>query len=130
MTGINAWPAWIALIFAAAPILLAFVSMAYGRYLYCCHLPALMEAMKNSRYVYIGGRSLQKQGWYGSGMVIATFTGMIMFPKSAIQMGNLNPMDLENFPPYLKRRLLTHGAMNLVSLVWAGILYFLIDLDK
>lgn len=129
MTRINVC-GWIALIVAAAPLLLAFVSILYGRYLYWRHLPALMDAMKNSRYVYAGGRSLLKRGWFGSIMVIATFTGMIMFPKSAIQMGDLNPVDLESFPAHLKRRLLTHGAMNLVSFVWLGILYFLIDLDK
>lgn len=130
MTSINAWHGWIALLFACSPLLLTYASILYGRHIYCRYLPALMDAMKNSRYVYMGGRSLQQRGWIGSIMVIATFTGMIVFPKSAIQMGNLSPVDVKNFPPHLRRLLVTHGVMNLVSFAWLVILYAFNDMER
>lgn len=99
MTSIDTWSPWIAIIVIGGWSLLAAAGLVFSLYLSRCHLDAIKEALKNSRYIYVWGPSLGKRGLIWSVLEIAKISGMIMMPKASIRIGELDPVDLENFPP-------------------------------
>lgn len=126
MTSIDTWPLWITIIVAGGPTLLSAISTAYSLYLSHHYLDTMMEALKNSRYIYLRGAELRNKGPIGSMLVIAKIAGMILLPKASLRIGELDPSDLDNFPPYLKRMLKIDATMIFSSVVWAGIAYALV----
>lgn len=118
MTDIDTWPLWLAICFLAGPIVLGFVSVAYSQYLRYWHLDAMIEALKNSRYIYIWGPSLRKQGVIGTSLMIAKLSQMILMPRSSLKTGELDLSDLENFPPYLRRLLRVDQVILIVGCIW------------
>ncbi|CAI8698778.1 Cell wall polymerase [Pseudomonas sp. IT-196MI5] len=123
---ISNWPVWAVLIFNGGPLLLGVAGIAYSLYL-GRHLDAMMEALKNSRYIYIWGPGLQKQGWFGCLMLVAKISGMVMMPKASIRIGELDPVDFKNFPPHLKRLLKIKAVMLVGSGVWLLIASLLLE---
>jgi hypothetical protein len=117
MTSIDTWSPWIAIIVTGGPILLGIVSIAYTLYLSRRHLDAMKEALKNSRYIYLWGPSLGTRGLIWSLLEMAKIAQMITMPRSSLHIGELDPVDLENFPPHLKRLL----KIKLVILVGCGV---------
>jgi hypothetical protein len=126
MTSIDNWSPWAAIFFLGAPFLLAVAGFAYSLYLSHRHLDAIKVALKNSRYIYIWGPSLGKRGFIWSLLEIAKITQMIMMPRASLIIGELDPNDLENFPPYLKRLLKIKLLMLVGCSVWAIISYVLV----
>jgi len=120
MTSIDHWNPWVAIFVIGGPFLLAIVSLTYSVYLSRCHLDAIKDALKNSRYIYLWGPSLGRGGLIWSHYEMSKISGMVAWPKTYIRMGDLNPVDVENFPPHLKRRLLINLTMMGISS--AGIL--------
>jgi len=118
MTNIDTWSPWVAIFVLAAPFLLAYVGAEYSLYLSHCHLGAIKEALKNSRYIYIWGPSLGNRGLIWSLFEISKISGMIIWPRSAIMIGELDPVDLKNFPPHLKRHLIANLTIMSISLTW------------
>ncbi len=126
MTAEEFWRSWLAFWLLAGPILLACVSIIFNLYLSRRHLDAMMEAMKNSRYMYIWGTAWRRQGWFGGFVLINKIAGMVVWPKAYIRYGEVAYMDIENFPPHLKRLLTVYVVILLVSLSWMAIAYFLV----
>lgn len=118
MTSIDTWPLWIAITVTGGPILLAACTLAYGLYLTRRHLDAITDALKNSRYIYIWGTSLGKRGLFWSIFEMGKLSGMILWPKASITIGELDPVDFENFPPRLKRRLIINLKLMIFSFIW------------
>ncbi|KRP82138.1 MULTISPECIES: hypothetical protein [Pseudomonas] len=118
MTSIDTWPRWLAIIVAGGPGFLSVVGLGYSLYMTHRHLDAIKEALKNSRYIYIWGSSLGKRGLIWSLLEMSKIAGMVMWPKASILNGELSPIDLQNFPPYLKRHLTTLTAMAFTALTW------------
>ena len=118
MTSIDTWPRWLAIIDAGGPGFLSVVGLGYSLYMTHRHLDAIKEALKNSRYIYIWGSSLGKRGLIWSLLEMSKIAGMVMWPKASILNGELSPIDLQNFPPYLKRHLTTLTAMAFTALTW------------
>ncbi|MFO2462151.1 hypothetical protein OOJ96_19125 [Pseudomonas sp. 15FMM2] len=113
------WKSWLAFwIVGGIPGLLAVAGIAYSLYLSRCHLDAIKDALKNSRYIYLWGPSLGKRGLLWSLYEIAKIAGMVVWPRADIHIGNVNPVDLENFPPHLKRHLIVNITLMLTSLAW------------
>ncbi len=75
MTAEEFWKSWLAFWLLAGPSLLGFVSIAYSQYLSHCHLDAIKEALKNSRYIYLWGPSLGKRGLIWSLLEISKISG-------------------------------------------------------
>ncbi|WP_421555268.1 hypothetical protein [Pseudomonas kitaguniensis] len=117
MTSIDDWPLWIAIFVSGGPILLGFIGLAFSLYLTHRHLGAMKEALKNSRYIYIWGDSLGKRGVLWSLLEMSKIAGMITMPKVHLRLGDLDPVDLENFPRYLKRLLISVTATILTSFI-------------
>lgn len=127
MTSINTWSPWVALTVMSGPILLAIVSFVYSLYLRSRHLDAIKEALKHSRYVYLWGPSLGRRGLIWSLLEIVKFTGMVTMPKTHIRLGDLDPLDAENFPPRLKRLLQVKAVMMIGGGVWLGVVFVLLE---
>ena len=126
MTMEEFWKSWLAFGILTGPFLLAVAGFAYSLYLSHRHLDAIKVALKNSRYIYIWGPSLGKRGFIWSLLEIAKITQMIMMPRASLIIGELDPNDLENFPPYLKRLLKIKLLMLVGCSVWAVISYVLV----
>jgi hypothetical protein len=94
------------------------MKILFNLYLIRRHLDAMMNALPNSRYIYIWGKTLRKQGWFGGMLLINKIAGMIMFPKSYIRLGDFDRDDVSNFPPHLKRLLKIEITMLMVSAAW------------
>ena len=113
------WKSWLAFwIVGGIPGLLAVASTAYSLYLSRCHLDAIKEALKNSRYIYIWGDSLGKRGLIWSLLEITKIAGMVTWPRTYICLGDVNPADLESFPLYLKRLLIIDLTLMLTTFAW------------
>jgi hypothetical protein len=126
MTSIDTWSPWIAIIVAGGPILLGAVNTAYCLYLSRRHLDAMMEALKNSRFIFIWGPGWRSQGWFGGCVLVTTIAGMVVWPKAYIRYGKVAAEDIENFPPLLKRLLVIYVAGVNVSLIGMTITYLLV----
>lgn len=118
MTGIDTWPPWVSIFVAGGWGMLAVAVIAYSLYLRHRHLDAIKKALKNSRYVYIWGDSLGKRGFIWSLLEISKIAGMIVWPRASIIIGEVNPADLERFPPHLKRYLVINLTMMIISFTW------------
>lgn len=126
MTNIDTWPPWAAIIFAGGPILLAAAGLAFSLYLTHCHLDAMKEALKNSRYMYIWGTSLGRRGLIWSLLEMSKIAGIVVWPRASIIIGEVDPGDIEKFPPYLKRLLVVDLAMMIIACIWMGVVVVLL----
>lgn len=127
MTSIDTWDPWVAIIVIGGPILLGVVNFAYSVYLSRRHLDAIKKALKNSRYIYIWGSSLGTRGLIWTLLEVVKITGMITMPKTYIRLGDLDPMDADNFPPHLKRLLQIKAVMLIGAGIWLGVVYVLLQ---
>ena len=127
MTSIDTWSPWIAIIFTGTPILLAYVGIVFSLYLSHRYMDAIKEALKNSRYIYIWGPCLGKRGMIWSLLEIAKITGMLTWPWASLRIGELDPADLKNFPPRLKRLLVINITMFYVSFTWMAVVAVVLE---
>lgn len=111
---------WLSFWLVSGPLWLAFMNMAFSLHIYHRYLDALMDALKNSRYIQDAERELRNQGWRSAIQVVAKITGMILLPRASIRIGELDAADLQNFPPHLRRLLIIDAVMLLTCLVWGG----------
>ena len=118
MSSIDTWSPWVAIFFLGAPGLLAVAGIAYSLYLSHRHLEAIKEGLKSSQYMYLWGPSLGKRGFIWSLLEISKIAGMVMWPRASIIIGEVNPTDLGNFPPYLKRHLIVNMTLMLTAFIW------------
>ena len=126
MTSIDTWSPWIAIIVIGGWSLLAAAGLAFSLYLSNRQLDAIKEALKNSRYVYIWGPSLGKRGFIWSLLEISKIAGMVVWPWASLRIGELDPIDLKNFPTRLKRLLIIDLTIMIISCTWMGIAVVLI----
>ena len=128
MTTDESWNAWLEIWLLASPFLFGLTGLALSLYLTHCHMDAIKEALKNSRYIYLWGDSLGKRGLIWSLLEMSQIAGMILMPKLHIRHGKLDPVDYENFPPYLKRLLTIVTTMIFTSVIWMGAAVILVKL--
>lgn len=121
------WRSWLVLCFLVGPFLLGIVSTGYSVYLNQRYWGEITEALKNSRYIYIWGPSLRNRGWIWSSLVIAKIAQMIIWPTSSLRIGELDPTDLKNFPPKLKRLLKIDSMMMIGSAIWLAVVIALVQ---
>jgi hypothetical protein len=110
--------------FIGGPFLLTLISLAYSIYL-SRYLESMLAALINCPYIVFRA-GLRHQGWFGRLMLLATITGMVMWPAPGIRAGVMDPVDIENFPPHLKRLLKIKSVILISIFVWALSGYVLI----
>ena len=115
---------WIVL--AMIPLNLA--CLIFSLYLIRHHLDAMMEALKNSRFIYLWGPAWRSRGCFGGFVLLSKIAGMMLFPNAYIRIGDVDPVDVKNFPPYLKRLLIIDKTLMVVTLGWMGVVVALIKL--
>jgi hypothetical protein len=123
------WKSWLAFCLLAGPILLGYVHIVFSLYLSRRHLGAMMKALRNSRYIYIWGAGLWSQGWFGRYILINKIGGMVLWPRAYIRIGDVDPIDVENFPPHLKRLLKIDAVMLIGSAFLALVGYVLMKFE-
>ncbi|XXE00495.1 hypothetical protein J3P88_28870 [Pseudomonas sp. Z3-6] len=121
------WKSWLAFWLMAGPTLLSFVGAVFSLYLSHRHLDAMKEALKNSRYIYLWGPNLGRRGLIWSFLEIGKIAGMVLWPGVSIRIGEVDPVDIENFPRYLKRLLLIEMTIIIVALIWMALAAVLIQ---
>ncbi|WP_339478430.1 MULTISPECIES: hypothetical protein [unclassified Pseudomonas] len=126
---ISGWPVWALLILNGGPILLSFVSLIFTMYLSRRHLDGMMEALDNSRYIHLWGPAWRGQGWVGGIVLIVKIAGMVVFPRANILNGDVDPTDIQNFPPRLKRLLVVFVLIVLTSIVWMVLVCLLLKFE-
>ena len=127
MTSIDTWSPWVSIFVAGGWSLLAVAGTAYSLYLSRCHLDAIKEALKNSRYIYIWGDSLGKRGLIWSLFEISKIAGMVLWSRAYIRLGDVSPVDLENFPPHLRRHLIVNTTLMITSCIWMIVAALLVE---
>ena len=127
MTSIDTWSPWVAIIVAGGWLILGYAGLGLSLYITHRHLDAIKEALKNSRYIYLWGDSLGKRGLIWSLLEMSQIAGMILMPKLHIRHGKLDPVDYENFPPYLKRLLTIVTTMILTAAIWLAAISILLE---
>lgn len=117
----SGWPLWAFLIFNGGPFVLIVIGIIYNLYLTYRHLNDMLDALKNSPFSCTWAAILRGQGWAGCALLIAIISGMILMPKVYIRAGHLNPIDFENFPGYLKRKIYIVTGLMCGGGVWLAI---------
>ncbi|WP_420232337.1 hypothetical protein ACN079_25385 [Pseudomonas sp. ABY48] len=125
MISIDTWPPWVAIIVTGG---WGLAGLAFSLYLSHRHLDAMKEALKNSRYIYLWGRSLGKRGFLWSLLEIAKIAGMVVWPRASIRIGEVDPVDIKNFPPHLKHLLVINLTLMTIAFAWLAIAAVLIKL--
>lgn len=100
------------------------VTFAYSLYL-SRHLDAMLDALKRSRHIVVW-RGLRNQGWFGRLMLVTKITGMVVWPGPGIRAGEMDPADIANFPPHLKRLLKTKIVISAVIVIWGALAYVMV----
>jgi hypothetical protein len=122
------WSSWFAFALLAGPLLLILVGIAFSLYIDRRYLVDMLEALKNSRHIVVWAAGLSSQGRLGRLMLIAKICGMVLWPKSGIRAGELDPDEIRNFPVHLKRLLIAKTALMGITLVWGILAYALLKL--
>jgi len=111
-----------------AMIPLNFACLIFSLYLIRHHLDAMMEALKNGRFMYLWGPVWRNRGFFGRFVLLSKIAGMVIFPNAYVRIGDVDPVDVKNFPPYLKRLLIIDTTLMTFTLVWMGVVAALIKL--
>lgn len=59
-----------------------------------------------------------KRGVIWSLLEMSKIAGIVVWPRASIINGELDPVDLENFPPHLKRHLMIIMTMAFTAIAW------------
>jgi hypothetical protein len=124
---IGSWSHWAAIIVVGGPFMLIVLTFAYSIYL-SLHLDLMLEALKNCRHIVIWGKGLRNQGWLGRVLLVAKITGMVMCPGPGIRTGQMDPVDIKNFPSHLKRLLKIKIIISAIIVIWGALAFVLVKL--
>ncbi|WP_246237966.1 hypothetical protein [Pseudomonas akapageensis] len=102
--------------------------MTFSLYLSRYHLDTILEALKNSRQIVFWGVILRHQSWVGRSLLLSMIAGWVVWPGLGIRKGEIDPVDIDNFPPHLKRLLMIYLVMTLGAGLWLVIVYVLMEL--
>jgi hypothetical protein len=111
--------------FVGGPFLMIVVTFAYSLYL-SRHLDAMLDSLKNSRHIVVWGMGLRHQGWFGRLMLVAKITGMVMWPGPGIRAGEMDPVDIKNFPSHLKQLLKIKIVISAIIVIWGALAFVLV----
>jgi hypothetical protein len=112
------WRSWLAFWLMVIPFLLGFLGLMFSLYLGRRHLGDMMEALKNSRYIYIWGPAWRGRGWFGEIVLVSKIAGMVVWSRAHIRAGDADLGDIESFPPHLKRLLTVNLVMMSIASIW------------
>lgn len=124
MMNINSWSPWTVIFFVGIPFLLVIISFVLSLYMANRHLDAMIDALKNCRYV-TARAGLRHQGWFERILLVAIISGMVQWPGAGLRSGEMDPDDLRRFPVHLRKLLNAKHVLTLIIAVWFLIIYVL-----
>ncbi|WP_231667057.1 hypothetical protein [Pseudomonas quasicaspiana] len=124
---INSWSPWMVIGFVGIPFLLIIVSFVLSFYMSNRHLDAMIDALKNCRYI-TARAGLRHQGWFERILLVALISGMVQWPKPGLRLGEMDPDDLREFPAYLRKLLKAKNVLTLIIVIWFLVIYVLAEL--
>ncbi|MBI6621419.1 MULTISPECIES: hypothetical protein [Pseudomonas] len=113
---------WIVL--AMIPLNLA--CLMFSLYLIRHHLDTMMDALKNSRFIYLWAPAWRNRGCFGGFVLLSKIAGMVIFSNAYIRIGDVDAVDIKHFPHYLKRLLIIDITLMTFTLAWMGVVAALI----
>lgn len=116
---------WLAILFLSSPFVLICLSLGFTFYLSRRYLRAMIEALPNSRYLYLWGAGLWKSGWFGRIWLMNSIAAMVVWAPIHIRGGDIDPVDIQNFPAHLKRLVLIDTALLYSAAIWMLVVYVL-----
>ncbi|HEF4761120.1 TPA: hypothetical protein SAN82_003571 [Pseudomonas putida] len=119
---------WLAILFLSSPIVLCYLFVAFNLYLSRRYLDAMMEALPNSRYLYLWGPYWLNSGWFGRFWLMNRVAAMVAMPSTHIRWGDVDPIDLQSFPRHLKRLIRIHSVLLYGAGIWMLVAYALMKL--
>ncbi|MCW8275893.1 hypothetical protein IMF27_09450 [Pseudomonas sp. PCH199] len=118
MMGENFWSSWTAFWLAGSTFVLDFLFLAFNFYLSRRYLDAMIEALPNSRYLYLWETYWKNFGWFGRFWLMNKIAAMVVWPSTHIRWGNVDLIDLQNIPPHLKRLIRIHSILLYGAGIW------------
>ncbi|WP_256675800.1 hypothetical protein [Pseudomonas sp. R5(2019)] len=88
-----------------------------------------MKALKNSRYIARAGLIMQHHGLSRRLLLVTKLAGLVMVPGPGIRRGEIDPDDIKNFPPHLKRLLKVKSAILIVGVFWMAAIYVFLEIE-
>lgn len=119
---------WLAILFLGSPFVLICLSLGFTFYLSRRYLDAMIEALPNSRYLYLWGPGLRRSGWFGRFWLMNSIAQMVLCAPIHIRGGDIDPVDIQNFPVHLKRLARIDSMLLYGAGIWMFIAYVLMEL--
>ena len=91
------------------------------------HLPVVLKALENSRYVATYLRLTQGLGLFGRIFLINKIACMVIWPGFEIRLGLLNANDIANFPPRILRLLKFNIGILAGATIWGAVAYIVLE---
>lgn len=125
MMGENFWSSWSAFWLVGSTFILAILSLGFTFYLSRRYLDAVIKALPNSRYLYLWGPGLRRTGWFGRYWLMNSIAAMVVWAPIHIRSGEIDPVDVQNFPAHLKRLVLIDTVLLYGAGIWMVVVYAL-----
>lgn len=71
---------------------------------------------------------IERGKFAGSTFEISKIAGMVLWSSAYIRVGDVSPVDLESFPPHLRRHLIINTTLMLTSCIWMIVVAILLKL--
>ena len=127
MTEFDSWPPLFRLAFLIGPFVIGFLGLAINVQIAVSRdYKVALSAITSNPYLeqmkpVWGGGSLRSRC-----LLLSTVSALVAFPKLHLYMGWLDGQELKDFPPCLKRKMITALWMILIALLWSLVGYLMI----
>lgn len=105
------------------------LSLGFTFYLSRRYLDAMIEALPNSRYLYLWAPFLRRPGWFERFWLMNSIAAMVVWAPIHIRAGDIDPVDIQNFPACLKRLVLIDTVLLYGAGIWMLVVYALRKLE-
>jgi hypothetical protein len=114
----HSWHPGLAFAFMLAPFVVGLSGVVITVYMACRNLDEMQAAFSNSSHI-----KNQMSIWAGVDlssrcMQVGAISGAMLWSRFFIRRGELDPDEVRNFPPRLKRRILLSAWLLVIGMAW------------
>ncbi|KJK18918.1 hypothetical protein [Pseudomonas sp. 2(2015)] len=119
MIDLKAWPLEAQIAFGLTPFVLCLSGIGIGVYIACSrHFKVMLKALENSPWLHqqvnIWGITSVKSRT----LVVGSICGALLRPRLGIRKGVLDPVEISEFPLYLKRKMIISSWLSIIGFAW------------
>ena len=129
MIDINSWPLYVQLAFGLGPFVIGFSGGGILVFTTLRHYDRIVSSFPNSRGVQNVLRIFANYGFHPRSMQVAAIAGIVLFPRMCTRRGELEPEEVRNFPPEIKRLMVIFTTLLGVGLAWVALAVVLLKLS-